>query len=107
MYSLLYFQADSHFIVSSSYFLLLSRSLCNISLSSVRFATFSCPGSLANGLNKSRKPVPSFLPFPFYTEWSPPIPGKALQPWHRDRFSPPAAEIPLPVPALTGFVICP
>lgn len=58
MYSLLFFQAESHFIVSSSYFLLLSRSLCNNSLSSVGFATFSRPGSLANGLNKSHKPVP-------------------------------------------------
>lgn len=37
----------------------------------------------------------------------PPIPGKPLQPWHRDGFSPPAAEFPLPVPTLTGFVICP
>lgn len=36
-----------------------------------------------------------------------PIPGKPLQPWHRDGFSPPAAEFPLPVPTLTGFVICP
>lgn len=70
MYFLLFFQAESHFIVSSSYFLLLCRSLCNISLSSVGFAMFSCPGSLANGLNKSHKPVPSFLPFPIYTEWS-------------------------------------
>lgn len=70
MHSLLFFQAESHFIVSSSYFLLLSRSLCNISLSSVGFATFSCPRSLPNGLNKSHKPVPSFLPFPIYTEWS-------------------------------------
>lgn len=70
VYSLLFFQAESHFIVSSSYFLLLRRSLCNISLSSVGFATFSCPRSLANGLNKSHKPVPSFLLFPIYTEWS-------------------------------------
>lgn len=238
MYCLLFFQAESHFIVSSSYFLLLCRSLCNISLFSVGFATFACPGSLANGLNKSRKPVPSFLPFPIYTEWSQfqetlatlethsvlcpvgehlilvtvflcslngqitpvagavrascasamgicpscwtmchkipvwasvrlpqvsqhcgvaalrqtlysaslsaaslearlaqvmsclstlgcasvpiswgrpspghsfltTIPAKPLQPWHRDGFSPPAAEIPLPVPTLTGFVICP
>lgn len=70
VYSLLFFQAESYFIVSSSYFLLLSRSLCNISLSSVGFAAFSRPGSLGNGENKSHKPVPSFLPFPIYTEWS-------------------------------------
>lgn len=68
MYSLLFFEAESHFIVSFSYFLLLSRSLCNVSMSSVGFATFSCLRSLANGLNN--KPVPSFFPFPIYSEWS-------------------------------------
>lgn len=70
MYSLVFFQAESHFIVSCSYFLLLCRSLCIISLSSVGFATFFRPGSLANGLNKSLQPVPSFLPFPTCNEWS-------------------------------------
>lgn len=70
MYSLVFFQAESHFIVSCSYFLPLCRSLCIIALSSVGFATFSCPGSLANGLNKLLKPVPSLLLLPIYTEWS-------------------------------------
>lgn len=68
MYSLVFSQAQSHFIVSCSHFLLLCRSLCIISLSSLGFATFSCPGSLANGLNKPLKPVPSFFPFPIHTE---------------------------------------
>ena len=33
--------------------------------------------------------------------------GEPLQPWRRAGFSLPAAEIPLPVPTLTGLVICP
>lgn len=64
IYSLAFFQAESHFIASCSYFLLLCRSLCIISPSSVGHATFSCTESLANGLNKSLKPVPSFHPLP-------------------------------------------
>lgn len=36
-----------------------------------------------------------------------PVPSNPLQPWHRNGFSPPASEIPLPVPALTVFVIFP
>lgn len=63
VYSLVFFQAESHFIVSCSYFLLLCRSLCIISLSSAGLATFSCPGPRANWLNDSPQPLPAVLPF--------------------------------------------
>lgn len=56
VYSLVFFQAEAHFIVSCSYyFLLLCRSLYIISLSSVGFAAFPCIPHADSSMQSGRR----------------------------------------------------